>query len=119
MLIGLCLAIQAQAQKAYDILAYRADGYGTHTKLELADGYLLASKITIHTRYGDQVFVANANEPDKKGDLKFDPINSTGRYKSIKGSWVLLTGLNLNDKPSKIVAIYWDGKVQEKFVFKR
>ena len=47
ILIGLTLPMQAQAQKAYDILAYRADMYGNQAKLELADGYLLASKITM------------------------------------------------------------------------
>ena len=94
--------MQAQAQKAYDILAYRADMYGNQAKLELADGYLLASKITIQSRYGDQVFVANANEPNKKGDLKFNPIKSTGRYKSIKGSWVMLNECFLMLVPVKL-----------------
>lgn len=119
ILVGLSLPMQAQAQKAYDILAYRADMYGNQAKLELADGYLLASNITIHSRYGDQVFVANANEPNKKGDLKFNQIKSTGRYKSIKGSWVMLNGVNLDAPPSKIKAIYWDGKMHEKILFKR
>jgi hypothetical protein len=111
--------MQAEAQKAYDILSYNANIYGSKTKLELADGYLLASKITIQSREGNQVFAANANEPDKKGDLKFDPIKSTGRYKNIKGSWLMLNGINLINYPRKIIAIYWDGKMQKTVVFKR
>ena len=119
ILLGSSLVMQAHAQKAYDILSYSANIYGSQIRLELCDGYLLASKITINSRYGDQVFVANANEPNKKGDLKFNPIKSTGRYKSIKGSWVMLNGVFFNARPSKIKAIYWDGKMHEKIVFKR
>ena len=119
ILLGSSLVMQAHAQKAYDILSYSANIYGSQIRLELCDGYLLASKITINSRYGDQVFVANDNEPNKKGDLRFDRIKSTGRYKAIKGSWVTLNGLYLTDHSSKINAIYWDGKIQKRIVFKR
>ncbi|WP_374951047.1 hypothetical protein [Mucilaginibacter sp.] len=111
--------MQAHAQKAYDIIFYRANIYGDRTKLELADGYLIASKVTIHSQYGDQVFAANANEPNDKGDLKFDPEKGTGRYKDMTGSWIILNRSPSTNHPNKINAIYWDGKMQRKIVFKR
>lgn len=92
IIVGLCFGLQAHAQKAYDIISYKVDIYGSPGKLEVADGYLLASKVTIHSSYGDQIFAADANEPNDKGELKFHPEKGTGRYKNITGSWLRIMG---------------------------
>ena len=109
----------AQAQKAYDNITYKTTIYGNRTTLQLADGYLLASKITIHSKFGDQVFACSANEPDDQGDLRFDAVKGTGKYKDNKGSWLTLKKLAGQQYPSQIKAVYWDGKMQSVMVFKK
>lgn len=118
LFISLYCSTSAQAQKAYDVINYKAIVYGNQTTLQLTDGYLLASKVIIRSKLGDQVYSPSANEPDARGDLRFDAIKSTGRYKDNKGSWITLKKLNEPDYPSQIKAVYWDGKVQKIVVFK-
>lgn len=112
LLFYLCSAKPVIAQKAYDVIRYEALIYGRKTTLLLADGYLLASKISIHSNYGDEVFSPDSNEPDSQGYLRFIPVKGTGRYKNNEGSWVILKGLNSPEYPSKIKAVYWDGKMR-------
>lgn len=119
LLATLCGTTSARAQKAYDIIHYQATVYGSVTTLELADGYLLASKVIMRSKFGNQVFSPSADEPDARGDLHFEPVKSTGRYKNNKGSWLTLKQLNVAQYPSRILAVYWDGKVQKTFVFKK
>lgn len=109
----------AQAQMAYDNITYKTTIYGDRTTLQLADGYLLASKITIHSKFGDQVFASTANEPDDQGDLRFDAVKGTGSYKDNKGSWLMLKKLTGQQYSSQIKAIYWDGKMKNMLVFKK
>lgn len=119
LLISCCCAPFAQAQKAYDISNYKATIYGNPTSLQLADGYLLASKVTIRSQQGNQVFAPSAAEPDARGELRFDPVKATGRYKNNRGSWLMLKKLNATDYPAQLKAVYWDGKVQTAVVFKQ
>ena len=109
----------AKAQKAYDRIIYKAVIYGNPTTLQLADGYLLASKVTIRSKYGDQVFTTANNAPDNQGDLKFDIAKSTGKYKKSAGSWLTIKGVDVPEYPSRLKAVYWDGKVLKSFVFKK
>jgi hypothetical protein len=117
ILYGLSSANLSQAQKAYDLIKYQASIYGNKTTLQLADGYLLASKVTIHSRFGDQIFLPSADGPDTQGTLRFDAVKSAGRYKSNAGSWLTLKGLNKSTYPTQIKAIYWNGKVQKIIIF--
>ncbi|RZJ87705.1 MAG: hypothetical protein EOO20_15430 [Chryseobacterium sp.] len=109
----------AKAQKAYDFITYRTTIYGDQTTLQLADGYLLASKITIRSKIGNQEFEPSSAEADDQGDLRFDAVKGTGRYKENKGSWLTVKNLNGAEYPSMLKAIYWDGKMQKTFIFKR
>ena len=118
-LILMCGIKSAQAQKAYDFITYRTIIYGDQTTLQLADGYLLASKITIRSKIGNQEFAPSAAEADDQGDLRFDAVKGTGRYKENKGSWLTVKNLNGAEYPSMLKAIYWDGKMQKTFIFKR
>lgn len=117
LLIALCYGTSVQAQKAYDIIRYKAIVYGNQTTLQLADGYLLASTVIIRSKFGDQVFSPSSVEPDAQGDLRFDAAKSTGRFKNNKRSWITLKKLNGQEYPSRIKAVYWDGKVQKAVVF--
>ncbi len=119
LLIVLCCTDPAQAQKAYDLIKYQATVYGNKATLQLADGYILASKVTIHSKYGDQVFSPSADEPDVQGDLRFDAVKATGRFRNNKGSWLLLKKFNGTEYPSKLSAVYWDGKVQKVITFRQ
>ncbi|WP_457132153.1 hypothetical protein [Mucilaginibacter sp. UYNi724] len=109
----------ASAQKAYDLIKYQASVYGNKTTLQLADGYLLASKVTIHSKFGDQVFSPQANEPDNQGNLQLSFVKGGGRLKDNKGSWMLLKNLNGPEYPLQISAVYWDGKMKKAVVFKQ
>lgn len=108
----------AQAQKAYDNVIYKTKIYGNLAVLTLADGYLPASKVVIYSKQGNRVFMPDVAEPDRKGELRFNATKGTGSYKDNKGSWLVLTGLSGSDVPSRIKAIYWDGKTRKSFVFK-
>jgi hypothetical protein len=119
LLITFCSTNSAQAQKAYDVISYKAVLQGSTTSLQLADGYLLGSKVTIRSKYGNQVFVPSANEPDRNGKLRFDPVKGTGKHKSKIGSWLIISGLNGVDYPIHIKAVYWDGKIQTPIIFKQ
>ena len=116
LLILLCCTKPVQAQKAYDLISYQTTIYGNKMSLQLADGYLLASKVTIHSRSGDQVFSPSQGEPDAGGDLRFDPVKSTGRFKANKGSWLILKKLNGPVYPAQLGAVYWNGKTQQTIV---
>ena len=117
LLISLCCTTSAKAQKAYEIITYKATVYGRPATLQLADGYLLASKVIIRSKFGDQVYTPSAD--DAQGDLRFDVVKATGRYKDSKGSWLTLKKLDGPDYPSQLKAVYWDGKMQKVIVFKR
>ncbi|GAA4328826.1 hypothetical protein GCM10023149_33020 [Mucilaginibacter gynuensis] len=58
------------------MISYKTTIAGKATTLQLADGYLLASKVKILSKLGNQEFSPSADEPDAKGDLRFDPVNS-------------------------------------------
>src|SRR5207244_4279733 len=100
LLIPLFYTTSVKAQKAYDMISYKAIIYGNQAKLQLADGYLLASKVTISSNFGDQVFSPSAAEPDARGDLRFDVVEATGRFKNSKGSWLKLKKMNRAAYPS-------------------
>jgi hypothetical protein len=117
LLIALCIN-SAKAQKAYDIITYKTNIYGNQAILQLADGYLLASKVIIHSKFGNQEFAPSADEPDTKGDLRFDAIKGYGRFKDNKGSWLMLKKINGQVYPKQIKAVYWDGKMQKNVFFK-
>jgi len=117
--IILCCAAPAKAQKAYDIITFKTRIYGNPATLQLADGYLLASKVTVQSKSGYQVFTPSAAEADAQGDLRFDVATGTGKFKNIKGSWICLKKMNSPDYSSSIKAVYWDGKVQKTVVFKQ
>ena len=119
LLITLGCTTAARAQKAYDIISYQSMIYGNQATLQLADGYLLASKITIRSKFGNQVFAPSANEPDARGDFRFDPVKPTGRYKNNAGSWLTLKKFNDAKYPLQIKAVYWDGKIQKAVIFKQ
>jgi hypothetical protein len=119
ILVTLCYSTKVYAQKAYDIISYKAKVYGSPAKLAIADGYLLASKIIIYSSYGTQTFAPNANDPDIKGELRFEPVKGTGRYKDNSGSWLTLKGLNSSDYPYKLNAVFWDGKMLKQITFRR
>jgi hypothetical protein len=119
ILVTLCYTSQVHAQKAYEIISYKAKVYGSPAKLAIADGYLLASKIIIYSSYGTQTFAPNANDPDTKGELRFEPVKGTGRYKDNSGSWLTLKGLNSSDYPYKLNAVFWDGKMLKQITFRR
>jgi hypothetical protein len=108
----------AYGQKAYDHVTYRATIYGNAAVLILADGYLLASKLTIHSKLGNQAFTPNANEADKNGNLQFNAVKSSGRFKNNKGPWFIISGLDQPNFPVQIKAIYWDGKIRKAVVFR-
>lgn len=109
----------ARAQKAYDILSYKATIKGNQATLQLADGYLLASKLIIRSKFGEQVFAPSADEQDAQGDLRFDAVKGIGKYKDNKGSWLTLKKIAGPKYPAQLQAIYWDGKVQKTFIFKQ
>jgi hypothetical protein len=119
LLITLCCITSARAQKAYDFIKYQGTIDGNKTTLQLADGYLLASKLTIYSKFEDQVFSPLTDEPDIRGDWRFDAVKLTGSHKNNGGTWLILKGLNKPEYPSQIMAIYRDGKVQKKVFFKR
>lgn len=119
LLITLGCTTSAKAQKAYDMISYKSIIYGSQATLQLADGYLLASKVTIRSKFGDQVFAPSANEPDARGDLRFASVKSNGRYKDNTGSWLTLKKLNDPEYPAQIKAVYWDGKMQKSVTFKQ
>lgn len=108
----------AHAQKAYDNVVYKTKIYGNSAVLTLADGYLPASKMVIYSKKGNQVFMPDAAEPDRKGELRFNAVKGTGSYKDNKGSWLIVTGLSESDLPPSIKAIYWDGKTRKSVVFR-
>jgi hypothetical protein len=118
LLIALCIN-SAKAQKAYDIITYKTNIYGDQAILQLADGYLLASKVIIRSEFGNQEFAPSTDEPDTSGDLRFDAIKGNGRFKHNKGSWLTLKKINGADYPKQIKAVYWDGKMQKKVLFNR
>ncbi|MCJ8211341.1 hypothetical protein MUY27_16605 [Mucilaginibacter sp. RS28] len=118
ILFMMCLAFPAHAQKAYDVFTYKAMISGTIARLELADGYLLASKVTLHSRSGDKIYAPTANEPNAAGELKFDLVKGTGHYKDDKGSWLLLKGLKPEGNSNKISAVFWNRKMQKAIVFR-
>lgn len=119
ILFIICCTSVAHAQKAYDVFAYKATVGGSVVKLELAEGYLLASKVTFHSRFGDQVYAPNENEPNAAGDLKLDLVKGTGCYKGDTGSWLLLKGLRLASNAKKISAVFWNGKIQKPIIFRQ
>jgi len=117
LLLTLFCILPAKAQKAYDMITYQATFYGNKAVLKLAGGYLLASKLSIRSKLGTQEFLPPGGEPDARGDLRFDAAQATGRFKDNKGSWVLIKKIDGPEYPSRIMAIYWDGKMQKTFVF--
>ena len=112
-------AVPAKAQKAYDVIRYQTIINGSPATLQLADGYLLASKVTIYSKSGNQVFSPSAGEADAQGNLRFDLAMGTGRFKNNKLSWLTLKKMNIPEYASLIKAIYWDGKVQKTVIFKQ
>jgi hypothetical protein len=108
-----------KAQKAYAMISYKAIIYGSQANLQLADGYILASKVTIFSKLGNQVFSPSASEPDSRGNLRFDVVEATGRLKNNKGSWLKLEKINGSAYPLQIKSVYWDSKVQKNIVFKK
>ena len=117
LLITLGCTTAAKAQKAYDIISYKSIIYGNRATLQLADGYLLASRITIRSKFGKQVLAPLTSEPDVHGDLRFDLVESTSRYKNNFIPWLTLKSLNDAEYPLKIKAVYRDGKTQTVVVF--
>jgi hypothetical protein len=113
-----CYTIPAKAQKAYEILNYIAIIDGHQATLQLADGYLLASKVTIRYKLGGQVFSPSLNELDAQGDLRFDAITEAKKYKDKMGSWIILKNLDEPHNSAQIKAVYWNGQVQKVIVFK-
>jgi hypothetical protein len=113
----LSYTLPAKAQKAYDMITYQGTIYGSKAILQLAEGYLLASKLSMSSKLGKQEFSPSAGEPDARGDLRFDAAKATGRFKDNKGSWILIKKIGGAEYPSRIMAAYWDGKIQKIFVF--
>jgi hypothetical protein len=119
LLITLWCTNLAQAQKAYDLISYKAVLHGSTASLQLADGYLFGSTMTMRSKYGNQIFTASANEPDENGKLRFDPVKGTGKHIVKTGSWLIISGFNGVDYPLHIKAIYWDGKMRIPIIFKQ
>ena len=119
LVITLCCAVPAKAQKAYTTITYRTSIDGNQATLQLTDGYLLASKVTIRSKFGNQVFSPAADEADAQGDFKLDASRGTGKFKHNSGSWLTLKKMNGPDYPTQIKAVYWDGKVQKTVIFKQ
>jgi hypothetical protein len=117
LLLTLFCTLPAKAQKAYDMILYQGTIYGNQAVLKLADGYLLASKLSMSSKLDKQEFSPSAGEPDARGDLRFDAAKATGRFKDNKGSWILIKKIGGAEYPSRIMAVYWDGKMQKTFVF--
>ncbi|WP_129714824.1 hypothetical protein [Pedobacter sp. SYP-B3415] len=100
---------QVLAQKAYDTIHYLGRVEGYRAQLELADGYLLASRITFNTKRGIRVFKAMAHEADKQGKLRFvetKPRQGGGEKTAL---WVELRNLDADRYSPKISAVYWNG----------
>ncbi|TCD11008.1 hypothetical protein EZ449_05775 [Pedobacter frigidisoli] len=119
LLVTLVCKNPARAKKSYDLISYKSIIDGSQATLKLAYGYLLASKITIRTKVGEQVFTPLANEPDLHGELRFERAKSTRKHMGNSGSWLTLKKLNDAEYPSQIKAVYRDGKVQKVVVFKQ
>jgi hypothetical protein len=119
LLFTLSCTTVVKAQKAYDIIIYKTIIYGNKATLQLAEGYLLASKVIIRSNFGNKEFAPLTNEPDAYDQLRFDAVTATGRFKGIKGSWITLGKLNGPGYPSQIKGLYWDGKMRKVVVFKQ
>lgn len=117
ILVSLCCRF-TMAQKAYERIIYKTSFPGHSAVLTLADGYLPASKVVVHSKHGNQVFTASAAEADDKGEVRFNAVKGSGSYKNRKSSWIVLRGLNDATLPSRIKAVYWDGKVRQHLIFK-
>jgi hypothetical protein len=119
LLLALCWTTSAQAQKAYELIRYQGSIDGNKTTLLLADGYLPASKITIHSKSGDRVFSPSADGPDSLGQLRFEVVRPVKKYKNSAGPWLILKGLDKPTYPFQLEALYRDGKEKRTLVLKR
>jgi hypothetical protein len=118
LLLALCTTTPVFAQKAYDVIRYKAIISGQTAQLELADGYLLASKVTIRSANGNLMFTSTADAPDEKGKLRLDQVSGSGRNNNVPQSWLVLEGLSGHGYPPVIKATYWNGKMQRTIAFK-
>jgi hypothetical protein len=118
LLLALCTTTPVFAQKAYDVIRYKAMISGHTATLELADGYLLASKVIIRSANGNLVFTSMADAADEKGNLRLDQVSGSGRINNFAQSWLVLEGLNGHGYPPVIKATSWNGKMQRTVVFK-
>lgn len=112
-------AIISFAQKAYETVEYTGTANGMMVKLSLADGYLVASKITLITKNNNaKIFIAKNGVADTSGRLKF--IHYTAPLKPSK-PYFLLSGLqdSFNLVPLTISGKYYDGKNQYPIILKK
>lgn len=119
LLLSLCWTGSAQAQKAYELIRYKGSIQGNRTTLLLADGYLPASKVTIYSKHGNQLFSPSTDGPDSQGELRFNAAASNKGNKKSAGSWLVLKGLDKYPYPSQIRAVYWDTKVRRAVVLRQ
>jgi hypothetical protein len=118
LLLLLCTTTPVFAQKAYDVIRYKAMISGHTAILELADGYLLASKVIIGSTNGNRKFASTADVPDEQGKLRLDQVNESGKNNNVTQSWLVLEGLSGHGYPPVIKATYWSGKMQRTIAFK-
>ena len=102
------------AQKAYEMVEYNGTINGMTVKLSLADGYLVASKITFVSKksklfYPENGFINSAKQ------IKFAPNANTNELD--KEYFILLNPKNDFDKiPQQISCKFWDGKKSYNFI---
>ncbi|PST83683.1 hypothetical protein C7T94_14220 [Pedobacter yulinensis] len=87
--------------------------------MTLADGYLLASKIVIHSKQGDQLFLPADIEVDENGKLRFDAVQDAVRHRTKEVATITLSGLDEHQVLPTVGAIYWDGKAKRSIIFKK
>lgn len=107
------------AQKAYEMVEYNSTVNGMVVKLSLADGYLVASKITLISKNKKaSIFNPENGVADNNGKLKFIPY--TAPLKPTKAHFIL-SGLqdSFSIIPLTISGKYNDGNKQYSLIFKK
>lgn len=111
--------ITSFAQKAYEMVEYNSTVNGMVVKLSLADGYLVASKITLISKNKKaSIFNPENGVADNNGKLKFIPY--TAPLKPAK-PYFFLSGLrdSFGVIPLTISGKYYDGNKQYSLIFKK